>query len=389
MKLASVVVVLTLLSSASAQAYGFMMRHDYTSCAQCHVDPSGGSVVTPYGRAQGELLLRSRYGAPADEDPGKKAEFLFGLLSAAPEELMLGGDVRLALMSPGMKGVRAFPMQVDVVGALKTGKMSASVSLGLGSQGTTDAAKIVGDQAQLISRHHWVGYAPDEDQSFLLRVGRIPLPFGLRLPEHTLWARGVTRTDTNVSQQHGVALAYSGEHVRGELMGIAGNLQLAPALFRERGYSGFLEFIPTHWMTVGISSLVTHAEADVAAPQYAVFRHAHGAFLRMSPAKPLMVSFEVDVTNQTRRTLGGPTGLVSVLQVDVEPTQGVHLVAIGELVVPDFTGVNANSGLGVGGWGGVWWFFAPHSDVRVDVITRREVDGTLNVSLLGQLHFFL
>lgn len=382
------VVLLTLVSSSSASAYGFMLRHDYTSCAQCHLDPSGGSVLTPYGRAQGELLLRSRYGAPADEDPGKKAEFLLGLLSAAPEELMLGGDVRLALLSPGMKGVRVFPMQVDVVGALKTGKMSASVSLGLGSS-VTSPAKVVGEQVQLISRHHWVGYAPDEDQSFLVRAGRIPLPFGLRLPEHTIWARAVTKTDTNVAQQHGVSLAYSGERVRGELMGIVGNLQLTPVAFRERGYSGFLEFIPTHWMTVGISSLVTHADSDLTTPQFSTFRHAHGAFLRMSPVKPLLVSFEVDVTNQTRRTLGGPTGLVGVLQVDVEPTQGVHLVAMGEVLVPDFTKASAANGLGFGGWGGVWWFFAPHSDVRVDVITRREVDGTLNVSLLGQLHFFL
>ncbi len=388
MKPLQLLTLLTLLSSGSAQAYGFMLRHDYTSCAQCHVDPSGGSVLTQYGRAQGELLLRSRYGAPADEEPGKKAEFLLGLLSAAPEELLLGGDVRLALLSPGMKGVRVFPMQVDVVGALKTGKMSASVSLGLGSS-VTSPAKIVGEQAQLISRHHWVGYAPDEDQSFLLRAGRIPMPFGLRLPEHTVWARAVTRTDTNVSQQHGVSLAYSGERVRGELMGIVGNLQLTPAAFRERGYSGFLEFIPTHWLTVGVSSLVTHADSDLTTPQFGTFRHAHGAFMRMSPAKPLMLSFEVDVTNQTRRTLGGPTGLVSVLQVDFEPTQGVHLVAMGELLVPDFAKTSAAQGLGVGAWGGVWWFFAPHSDVRVDVITRREVDGTLNVSLLGQLHFFL
>ncbi|PZR07527.1 MAG: hypothetical protein DI536_27015 [Archangium gephyra] len=379
------VVLLTLVSSGSAHAYGFMLRHDYTSCASCHVDPSGGSVVTPYGRAQGELLLRSRYGAPADEDPGKKAEFLLGLLAAAPEELMLGGDVRLAVLSPGMKGVRVFPMQIDVVGALKTGKMSASVSLGLGSA-VTSAAKIVGEQVQLISRHHWVGYAPDEDQAFLLRVGRIPLPFGLRLPEHTIWARAVTKTDTNVSQQHGVSLAYSGERVRGELMGIVGNLQLSPAAYRERGYSGFLEFIPNHWMTVGVSSLVTHADSDLSTPQFSTFRHAHGAFLRASPWKPLVISVEADLTNQTRRTLGGPTGFVGVVQADIEPTQGFHLVAMGEVLVTDFS---KPDGVGFGGWGGVWWFFAPHSDVRLDVITRRETDGTLNVSLLGQVHVFL
>ncbi len=372
--------------ASSAHAYGFMMRHDYVNCGACHVDPSGGSVLTPYGRAQAEVLLRSRYGKPVEEEPGKEAAFLFGLFNT-PEELMLGGDVRLALMSPGFRSVRVFPMQADLVAAVRSGKLSASVSLGVGTQ-ASQQAKVFGDQIQLVSRHHWVGYSPDEDQAFLLRAGRMALPFGVRLPEHTSWVRSVTGTDTNTAQQHGVSLSYSGEKVRGELMGILGNMQLSPAAFRQRGYSGFLEFAPLPVWTVGVSSQLTHADADFTFPDLAVFRNAHGLFSRLAAWKPLVVSLEVDVTHVSRRRLGGDFGLVGLLQLDLEPTQGLHVVALGEVLASSFTGpASAVPGLGV--WGGLWWFFAPHADVRVDVITRREADGALNVSLLAQLHAFL
>jgi hypothetical protein len=40
------------LSPRLAQAYPRMIRRDYTGCATCHVDPSGGDVLTEYGAAQ-------------------------------------------------------------------------------------------------------------------------------------------------------------------------------------------------------------------------------------------------------------------------------------------------------------------------------------------------
>lgn len=378
------VLFVTAVLSPAAQAYGFMIRHDYTTCAQCHVDPSGGSVVTAYGRAQGELLLRTRYSGSPDDEPGKVAGFLFGLFEA-PEEVFLGGDVRLATLgNKGFSQWRAFPMQVDVVGALKSGKFTSSVSLGLGSAATTPA-KILGNTVQLISRHHWVGYSPDEEAAFMVRVGRIPMPFGLRIPEHTSWVRSVTRSDTNISQQHGVSFSYSGERVRTEIMGVIGNLQLTPTEFRERGYSGFFEWSPTEGVSAGVSSLITHAVRDVFDPERSVFRHAHGVFGRFRPWRPLVLSVEADVTHLSRSSIGGDLGGVAMVQADLEPVQGVHVVAMGESVIPAFS----KPGAGVGGWAGVWWFFAPHSDIRVDFIARREPDGVLSLSLLAQLHVFL
>src|SRR5437762_945568 len=79
MRLASLIVLAILLPRPAA-AYPWMIRHDYTGCTPCHADPSGAGLITAYGRAQGELLLRTRWSGKTDEEPGKIAQFAFGLI---------------------------------------------------------------------------------------------------------------------------------------------------------------------------------------------------------------------------------------------------------------------------------------------------------------------
>ena len=82
----------------SAAAYPWMIRHEYTACIQCHVDPDGAGLLTEYGRAQGETLLRTQYTkSAADEEPGRVKDFLWGAFKA-PDWLLLGGSIRPALL---------------------------------------------------------------------------------------------------------------------------------------------------------------------------------------------------------------------------------------------------------------------------------------------------
>src|SRR5690242_16446566 len=103
---ALVVAAVTMTWSARASAYAWMVRHDYAGCNQCHADPSGGGLLTEYGRAQGELLLRSHYTPWAeDEEPGKLGEFLLGAFPL-PESVLLGGDYRLAFFHSTVAGTQ-------------------------------------------------------------------------------------------------------------------------------------------------------------------------------------------------------------------------------------------------------------------------------------------
>jgi hypothetical protein len=374
--LAFVCIALGALSSRPARAYAWMVRHGYTTCATCHVDPSGSGVLTPYGRAQGEILLQSRYGKPAEE-ASPAANFLWNALRT-PEWLLGGGEVRYmglrTKVGDGPTIGDLILMQGDLAAAVHAGGFRASASLGYITT-TGSPASVAG---QVVSREHWAGWAFGEEGELLVRAGRMIVPFGVRSIEHTMFVRQATRTDLNDTQQHGVAVAYSGERIRGELMAIVGNFQIRPDSVRERGYSGYVEVWPLSRLGVGVSSLVTHASQDVYA-QVPNTRQAHGAFVRASPWTALALLAEADYVIQDLSGASTKKGLATMLQADFEPWQGVHLIATGETLD------TAGAGISYGGWLSAAWFFAPHLDIRADLVNRSEVVGASRYAVLAYM----
>src|SRR5688572_8923950 len=260
-------VFVVLATPARADAYTWMIRHQYSGCGVCHADPTGGEVLTPYGREQSDLLLRMRWdGKKAEEaEPSKAAGFL-GLVELH-DPLMLGGSLRMATtVKDG--DIRPFPMQMDLYGQFRVGSFFAGGSAGLSkvAVGSPHArsAQITtgqGDQFNAISRNHYLGM-DFADGAYTARLGRLNLPFGIRIPEHTMWVREGTRTDRESDQQHGVALAYGSEQLRAEGMVILGNYQVNPDMFRERGYAFFVELMVATRSAFGVSSLYTLAKRD-------------------------------------------------------------------------------------------------------------------------------
>ncbi|HXK19542.1 MAG TPA: hypothetical protein VNG33_17150 [Polyangiaceae bacterium] len=374
--------LLTLSFAGHAHAYAWMIRHESSRCASCHLDPSGAGLLTDYGRDQSDEVLRMRYGSPASETSSTSG-FAWGLLKE-PSWLTLGGQFRPMFMELKV-GSAPFAsdtvlMQADLQGEVSVGHFRANLSLGAAPTNGSGAS-IAGS---FISREHWLGYGISDDR-FLLRVGRVNLPFGVRSIEHTLWVRRATRTDLNDTQQHGVALAFDGSGIRAEVMAIAGNYQIRPDAYRERGYSLSAEYAAADRLALGVSSLATHAARDLLLKTPNT-RQAHGLFVRYAPWEPLVLLGEGDVLLQ--HTPGSATlvGLASMLQADVEPVQGLHFMLTGETYTP---GKQAQS---YGGWLGSSWFFAPHADVRVDFMRRSEIFGPMRVHVtaaMAQLHVYL
>ncbi|MDQ2645046.1 MAG: hypothetical protein M3020_14610 [Myxococcota bacterium] len=465
--------------SSRAHAYTWMIKHGYSNCGACHSDPSGGELLTVYGRAMSEAFLSSKFGgdsessadsferrqmarfgkaaaaklakpaaeqdeadaeeeeeldeeeeeaaadsdgedassgesdsAPAaseTEEPASERSFtdpFFGLFGL-PESILLGGSVRLATIYNGEADtkVRWFPMQLDLYGELRVSesfraqaslgvsKVKAGAPHGRAAQITTNQ----GDGYRLISRTHWLAF-DFGGGNHTIRAGRINLPYGLRIPEHTMWVRERTETDRESDQQHGLSLAMNFEKVRFELMAIAGNYQSSPDEFRERGYSGYIEMMVGDRAAFGLSSLVTYAKNDRLAPSdnRSTTRQAHGAFFRAGVGEMLAVLGEVDMVARSRKELGY-TGL---LQLDFEFAQGLHLIGTVEgantsypsnprtLVGTAFVEQERLPGTGelqMGYWAGAQWFFAPHFDFRVDAMFRQEEP----MQILGQLHVYL
>lgn len=492
----------TVCFAGDAQAYPWMIRHSYGGCLTCHADPSGGELLTQYGRAQGDLLLRMRYGkddvsgatshgegasenfdsfdsfdtessdggdatteaaaetgdGPADSEntPGPKAKpkededaeeedeegedeeeepkpkkgsgrevavpfrvvaadaaaveaeddagpgsgFLWGLVQT-PDWLLLGGSYRhLNIYQFGEEDpFDTFPMQLDLYGQLQVGVFRAGGSIGGArvkpASRHARKAQVTTNQGydwNVISRTHWVGAQFGDGGEYFVRAGRLNLPFGLRIPEHTSWVREATRTDRESDQQHGVAFAYSGADFRAEVMAIAGNYQLNPDRFRERGYSFYIEGLLSPTAAIGLSSMITHAEADVdTLREVSTNREAHGAFTRVALVKPLVLMAELDMLQRTDRK----TGYVGWVQADYELVQGLHFMLTGEVLDQGRSTLETPTGEEIsapgagdprlGGALTIDWFFLPQLEARFDAVVRQEDPFTL----LAQLHIYL
>lgn len=461
--------LLCLAAPREAHAYTWMIKHGYASCGACHTDPSGGELLTFYGRVlSGEVLStkwsksseegsRSHASPPrfafdptrfaahakladkdgeaeeaADADADSDAEksdsadkpsdeasadapagdskpaaeeatptditpFMFGLFNL-PDWLLLGGSYRhMNIITPaGSPKFRTFPMMMDLYGQAQFGAFKFGGSIGgarvpAGSPYARSAQVTAnqGDQWNLISRTHYVGYDFSTDLS--VRAGRLNLPFGVRIPEHTMWVRQATRTDRESAQQHGVSINYTTQDYRFELMGIAGNYQINPDKFRERGYSGYFEYFTTPKTSIGITSLITVAKEDKLSPGGgSTTRMAHGGMFRTAIGEKTVFVAEVDALSRSRREVG----YVGFAQLDVEPTQGVHFMAAGEMLDeghPNDTATNftpRSPGLGkprVGGWLSAAWWPVPHFDIRIDGVQRTGDD----FQLFAQLHVYL
>jgi hypothetical protein len=381
--------LLPLLVAPNANAYTWMIRHGYAGCMPCHTDPSGGGPLTAYGRAQGELLMQDRYGEKSEE-ASPLAGLAWGQIQTS-DAVRLGGDFREAFFSlkpdtaPATQ--RLITMQADLFGDLKLGHFRAAGTIAFAPTGDYAASLTRFQENNIISRDHWLGAEIDEDGSWLLRAGRIALPFGIRNLEHNLFARVLSRTDIDKDQQYGVALSVSKEQYRGEVMGIVGNFQLRPDEFRERGYSGYFEYAPMKTLALGASSLFTRATRDIV---YGVtdYRYANGLFVRYAPVPQLVILAEGDSVYQSLTWHGHRGGFAGFVQADVEPTQGVHVMLTGEAM----NGGAAGESPSFGGWLSMVWFFWSHVDVRLDNVYQvlgSSAGETGVLSLLLQFHVYL
>jgi len=378
--------LLAALGASVAHAYPFMIREGYTECATCHTDPSGGTFLNPYGRAQSELLLSSSYGKGESEG---NAGRLLGFV-ALPDWLRVGGWVRQGYLWNVVDGRvvdrRALQMRADLGADVKLGAFRAAVELGYSSADSTPLTQLAQitrsvQGPNLIGREMWAGVELLDGEG-LLRAGRINIPFGLRNIEHTSFVRSATQTDINEDQQYGVAFAVSRPTWRAEVMALVGNFSVHPDAYRERGGAGYVELTLGPTTAVGVSALAARSDASLTT-RLPTLRQAYGGFARASPWHPLVLQVEVDLL-LNKELNGGPqdVGHAEWLQADVEVVRGLHLIGAAEGMKTGTT--DFQTGL----WGGIWWFVVPHLDVRADAI-QRWGQGPSNLSFLIQLNGYL
>ena len=76
---AAAVMLIAFGAARRAEAYTWMIRYGESRCVSCHIDPSGGGLLTAFGREEGADLLRTRFSANDDQElTTRRGKFLWG-----------------------------------------------------------------------------------------------------------------------------------------------------------------------------------------------------------------------------------------------------------------------------------------------------------------------
>jgi hypothetical protein len=198
-----------LLGASSLEAEPMFLSKQYNRCTSCHYSPTGGGLLTPYGRSlsRQELSTTGRSDPSAPPPPKGKGEesFLWGALGDRLGPLSLGIDLRPSSLSLDVGGPtsssRTLLMTADLLAAWHAHGFTAYGEVGR-------KPPIGQDDAGIYSYEHWVSY--QSPKGLGIRVGRFLPAYGIRLADHTAFTRSLLGFD-KYDQVYALEVSHTGE----------------------------------------------------------------------------------------------------------------------------------------------------------------------------------
>jgi hypothetical protein len=305
-------------TAASATAEPMFLSKQYTRCTACHYSPSGGGLLTPYGRLLSHRELSTTGGngaAPAagdEDDPRGEQSFLYGALGDSLDPVHLGLDLRPSHLRVGFPGGHQgmnLLMNFDLIGAVQKNGWTAYASAGR-------EPPAHGKDARFISYEHWIAYQRDEGLG--IRAGRFLPAYGIRFADHTAFTRTYLDFDHD-DQVYGVEVS---DTMGPSLLQVAISAGKAEAILENDTQRAF--------STTGRWQLdLTPRTAFVGS---AAYRHSTdlnpksgliGAAFGFAPTPRLTVWTEVDANLQTRAR--GGHSWVAMNETSFEAYRGLWL----------------------------------------------------------------
>ena len=300
------------LGAGSAQAEPEFLARQYTRCSTCHFSPTGGGLLTPYGRSlsRNELSTTGRSPLGASSPTSREHEFLLGLLGDTLGPLSLGIDLRpshLDVSYPGGSFGRNFLMNADLMAAYRVQGWTFYGEIG--RQPLTDGSRID-------SYEYWVGHASDKGLGF--RAGRFLPAYGIRFADHTALNRAPLGLD-KYDQVLGLEMSYTTER---HLLQVSVGPGRADSVIHDDGRSAFTATSRFQWdlgprRVLVVSGLFRDAAA--LAPRTG----AGGVAFGYAPTPRLSTWTEVDA--QFEEGAGGTPAYTFANETGFEVYRGVWL----------------------------------------------------------------
>jgi hypothetical protein len=162
-----------------AQAFPSLVRHGYSSCSTCHYSPSGGGILTPYGKFVAQELLGTFNDSQSPMawlvKPAETSGFVANVFSRS---------VQAHFDTPSVQRSAFRKMQLDLEGGwadLNGWQALATVGPRLDS-----AIEGESEPSTIDVRRFWVGRVTAE---YAFRVGKFFPEYGLNQPNHNVPTR--------------------------------------------------------------------------------------------------------------------------------------------------------------------------------------------------------
>ncbi|HYU41823.1 MAG TPA: hypothetical protein VEQ84_06705 [Vicinamibacteria bacterium] len=303
------------LGVAHAGAEPIFLARQYARCTTCHFSPTGGGLLTPYGRSLTRQELSTTgggHGPAPGSGPSRAGEEgpLFGLLGDSLGPVSVGIDLR-----PSHLDVR-FPAGKDDRNLL----MNAAIWAAFRAKGWTMYGELgrqpLRSGTRVDSFEHWVGYQSEKGLGF--RAGRFLPAYGIRFADHTAFNRRPLGLDT-VDQIYGVELSHTTDR---HLIQVAAAPGRADSIIHDDGTRGFVASarfqLDLSTRMVLVASGLLHGASRLDARNGSA-----GLALGFSPVRRLTIWTEGDA--QFQQGLSGAPSYVLVNETGFEVYRGVWL----------------------------------------------------------------
>ncbi|MEZ4749901.1 MAG: hypothetical protein R3B54_04540 [Bdellovibrionota bacterium] len=356
----ALVASLALLCATRVFAFPQMTAHGYSSCLACHVAPSGGGLLSAYGRSLSREVL-SQWGEENEE------AVLHGVVPAS-ETLLLGGDVRalqLFMRSPYVDLGRFIWMQADLEAGVRLGDFTVVGSLGY--QNPTSANY---SGSPFFSRKHYVLWNFAETN--FLRIGKFDGAYGIRWPDHFMFVR------RDLSWDEG------SESYRIEWAKLEEGWQLIASLSAGRPDAPQLQIEKA--ATLRAAKYIGENHQLILSAHYGLGQ-ARNRFV-FGPSAIFTLLKGLSVFAQLDFQKASAFGFLEYVRVNYEILKGVHLYGMQELSAPDTSSATATKQAYTLG---VQWFPRPHFEFLVGL--RKSTSGSAAAgatdSLMLLMHYYL